>query len=178
MNCKCFDKRVEFKPTDSFEIRLDKSKCYCSSRFKVKERKSSFCIDCKECKLVDKYKIDGHFDNSKSHKKCDYLFLYHKKNAKIIIFVELKGGDLKEAVHQIDTTISIFEKEQFFKKIKEFELIGAIVSSSYPSDDASFRKLKTKIIRKYKRYNLQIEHKVFFMRYDPERKIFLGRNEK
>ena len=178
MSCKCFDKKAVIKPTDSFNIRLNKSKCYCSSRLTVRERKSKFSILCDNYKLVDKYKIDGYFDNDTSHKKCDYLFLFNNNKAQIIIFVELKGKDIEQAVHQLDTTISIFEKEHFFLKKKKFALIGAIVSTGYPADDVSFRKLKKCITKKFKKYNLQIEHKTYYMRYDPKRNSFLGKNEK
>ena len=177
MSCKCFNNKAAFTPKDTFITRLKKSKCNCSSRFKVKENKSSFSICCNEPKLVDKYKIDGYFDCDITHRKCDYLFTCHY-NTETIIFVELKGTDIKHAIRQLDETISIFAKEQFFVQIKDFVLIGAIVSTGYPSDDATFRKLKTNIIKKFKNYNLQIEHKTYEMRYDPKRNRFMGRNEK
>lgn len=178
MSCNCFNKKVTFNLTDSFNTRLSRSKCSCASRFTVKENKRSFSVCCKDTNLVDKYKIDGYFDKSAGHKKCDYLFVYHHSSKETIIFVELKGTDIKHAIRQLDETISIFAEEQFFVQIKDFVLIGAIVSTNYPSDDATFRKLKTTIIKKFKKYNLRIEHKTLEMRYDPKRNRFMGRNDK
>lgn len=178
MKCKCFDKNVSFKPTDSFNIRLNKSKCCCTSRFTVEERKSSFSICCSTTRFVDKYKIDGYFDSDATHKKCDYLFIYHHTNRDTFIFVELKGEDIKRAFKQLDNTISIFDKEKFFAGMKGFELIGAIVFTRNPADDATIRKLKKGIYEKFKKYNLQIESKKFNMRYDPRRNKFLGIKEK
>lgn len=178
MKCKCFDKNVSFRPTDTFYIRLNKSKCRCTSRFTVSENKSSFSIRCNKAKLVDKYKIDGYFDNDTTHKKCDYLFIYHHTNRDTIIFVELKGEGIKRAFEQLDNTISIFDKEKFFAGMKDFELIGAIVFTRNPADDATIRKLKKGVYEKFKKYNLQIENKRFNMCYDPRRNKFLGINEK
>ena len=178
MKCKCFDEIVTFNPSDTFYIRLNKSKCGCTSRFTVNEKKSSFSIRCNSIKLVDKYKIDGYFDKNTAHKKCDYLFVYHHSNKETIIFVELKGKDINEAVKQLENTVSIFNSEQFFQRMNSFELFGAIVSTGYPADDATFRKLKKGICAKFKKYNLQIENKKFRMRYDPKRNKFLGMNEK
>lgn len=179
MSCKCFDKIVAFKPTDTFDIKLNKSKCKCSSRFNVKENKSRFSICSNSTKLVEKYKVDGYlFDKRSSHKKCDYLFVYHHKKIDTIIFVELKGEDIEKAVRQLENTISIFDGEQFFRRMNKFALIGAIVSTGYPADDATFRKLKKGINDKFRKYKIQIEHKKFHMRYDPKRNKFLGINEK
>jgi hypothetical protein len=181
MSCKCFEKRITFKPTDAFCIRLNASKCNCSSRFSVQENRSGFSILCKDRNLVDKYKIDGYFDSDTTHKKCDYLFIYYSKNKNnpnTIIFVELKGKDIEQAIKQLDTTISVFDKEQFFKGKNNSGLIGAIVSTGYPSDDATYRKLKKNIMQKFKKYNLQIERKTYHMRYDPKRNMCLGINEK
>lgn len=181
MSCKCFEKKIVFKSTDAFNIRLNASKCKCSSRFAVHEKRSCFSILCKDCKLVDKYKIDGYFDSDKSHKKCDYLFIYYdnnNKNNRTIIFVELKGKDIEHAIKQLDATISTFDKEHFFSGKDEKGLIGAVVSTGYPTDDATFRKLKKNLIDKFKKYNIQVERKTYHMRYDPKKNKCLGVNEK
>ena len=76
MSCNCFNTKPVFLRTDGFKDRLEKSKCRCTSRFNVSERRSSFRIKCNDVKFVDKYKIDGCFDTS-TELKCDYLFHYH-----------------------------------------------------------------------------------------------------
>ena len=50
------------------------------------ENKSKFTIASKDISEVDKIKIDGYFDSSSEHRKCDYLFVY---TSPLIVFIFL-----------------------------------------------------------------------------------------
>ena len=101
MSCKCFNRRFVFKNTDSFDHKYVNSKCKCTSRFTICENKSKFTIASKDISEVDKIKIDGYFDSSSEHRKCDYLFVYTSPLNCVYIFVELKGTDIAHAITQI-----------------------------------------------------------------------------
>lgn len=103
MSCKCFDQKPQCRPTDDFIVRLEASKCSCTSRFTVQERKSKFTVLSRDTSVIDKYKIDGYFDTDVTHDKCDYLFRHHPSNPEknTCLFVELKGIDIDHAVKQI-----------------------------------------------------------------------------
>lgn len=180
MSCKCFDQKPSCKPTDEFLIRLEASKCHCGSRFSVKERNSSFIIVSRDTSVTDKYKIDGHFDTEATHDKCDYLFHHHpatqQKNT--CIFVELKGGDIKHAIKQIGDTIDRFSRDGYFTDKQNLNLIGAIVSTGYPANDATYRRRVMEITKRFRQYHLRIENKKFEMRYIPETGRCLGKGEK
>ena len=91
MSCKCFNRRFVFKNTDSFDHKYVNSKCKCTSRFTICENKSKFTIASKDISEVDKIKIDGYFDSSSEHRKCDYLFVYTSPLNCVYIFVERNG---------------------------------------------------------------------------------------
>lgn len=146
MSCKCFENE-ELRPSQSlsFEQRLAKSKCMCTARFVVKEKKSKFSIS-NDVSLdqIDKYKIDNFFDSSKVQPKCDYLFTYKENKIDIttFIFVELKGCDIKHAYYQLHNTIENFYKEGL---LRDKKIRAALVYSHYPKDNGTARKLKKQI---------------------------------
>ena len=109
MGCKCFERKTQFTDTTSFDDKYKLSKCRCTSRFTVGENKSKFTIVSKQVSEVDKIKIDGYFDSSSKHRKCDYLFVYTPTSPSncIYIFVELKGTDIAHAVTQIGNTVNL-----------------------------------------------------------------------
>lgn len=180
MSCKCFNQKSSCKPTDEFIVRLEESKCKCASRFTVQERKCKFSIISHDTTVIDKYKIDGHFDCDATHDKCDFLFRYHpaylQKNT--CIFVELKGVDIEHAVKQIGDTIERFSCEGYFEDKDDINLIGAVVSTGYPSNDATYRRRVMEITKRFKRYHLRIENRKFEMRFIPETGRCLGKGEK
>jgi hypothetical protein len=180
MSCKCFDQKPQCRPTDEFRVRLEASKCHCESRFSVKERKSSFIVVCHETDIIDKYKIDGHFDTDTTHDKCDYLFHHHPVNPQknTCLFVELKGTDIEHAVKQIGDTIDRFSSEGYFHDKPNLNIIGAIVSTGYPSNNSTYRRRVGEVSKRFKRYNLQIVNKKYEMRYYPETGNCLGKGEK
>lgn len=168
MSCKCFVKSPIFKKDSSFEMKIEMSKCTCNARFCVTENKSSFCIDSKEKKKIEKIKIDKCLNNSSEHRKCDYLFIYNSgnKQSNIYIFVELKGEDIAHAVTQIENSINIFLENGHLIKEK---VIGAIVNSRNPSNDGSYRKAKLRIERLLapKLKYFRVEKSYRRMIYDP-----------
>ena len=180
MSCKCFDQKPFYRPSDSFFIRLEASKCHCTSRFSAKEMGSSFLILSRDVSVIDKYKIDGYFDTDTTHDKCDYLFHYHPNSIQkdTFIFVELKGIAIEHAVKQINETIERFSRNGFFTKKKKLNLIGAIVSTGYPSNDATYRSLVKELTKRFRQYSLRIERKTYEMRYIPGIDRCLGKGEK
>ena len=119
MSCKCFNRRFVFKNTDSFEHKYVNSKCKCTSRFTICENKSKFTIASKDISEVDKIKIDGYFDSSSEHRKCDYLFVYTSPLNCVYIFVELKGTDIAHAITQIGNTVNLFYNHGTYRKAKQ-----------------------------------------------------------
>lgn len=180
MSCKCFDHKPSCRPTDDLMRRLEASKCTCASRFKVQERKSSFVVVSHDTAVIDKYKIDGHFDTDATHDKCDYLFLHHPSGSQknTCIFVELKGTDIAHAVKQIGDTIDRFSHDGYFRDKSDLALIGAIVSTGYPANDATYRRRVIEITKRFRQYRLRIENKKYEMHYIPETGRCLGKGEK
>lgn len=180
MSCKCFDQKPSCRPADDFFVRLEASKCSCTSRFTVQERKSKFMVISRDTTVIDKYKIDGHFDTDTTHDKCDYLFHYHPTNPQknTCIFVELKGNDIKHAVKQIGDTIDRFFRDGYFNDKLNLNLIGAIVSTASPSNNSTYRRHVMEIAKRYKRYNLRIENTKYEMHYIPETGKCLGIGDK
>ena len=180
MSCKCFDHKPSCRPTDVFFISLEESKCYCASRFKVHERKSSFVMVSRDVTAINKFKIDGHFDTDTTHDKCDYLFHHHPSGTKkdTCIFVELKGVDIEHAVKQIGDTINRFSRDGYFHNKPNLNIIGAIISTGYPANDATYRRRVMEITKRFSQYRLRIENKKYEMRYIPETDRCLGKGEK
>lgn len=122
----------------------------------------------KQVSEVDKIKIDGYFDSSSKHRKCDYLFVYTPTSPSncIYIFVELKGTDIAHAVTQIGNTVNLFYNQGY---LKDKKVIGAIVSSRHPSNDGTYRKAKQTLEKSLssKIKDFRIEKKNREMTYDP-----------
>ena len=57
-------------------------------------------------------------------------------------------------------------------------IIGAIVSTGYPANDATYRRRVMEISKRFQQYHLRIERKTFEMRYVPETDRCLGKGEK
>lgn len=180
MSCKCFDQKPTYSHTDDFIIRLEASKCQCTSRFTVKERKSKFSVESHDTSVIDKYKIDGYFDTDTTHDKCDYLFRFHPTNPQrnTCLFVELKGIEVEHAVKQIGDTIDRFSRDGYFHDKQNLNVIGAIVSTGYPANDATYRRRVMEITKRFRQYRLRIERKTYEMRYQPETDRCLGKGEK
>ena len=180
MSCKCFDQKPLCRPTDDFIVRLEASRCNCTLRFTVQERKSKFSIMSRDTSVIDKYKIDGHFDTDATHNKCDYLFHHHPTNPEknTCLFVELKGIDIDHAVKQIGDTIDRFSRDGYFNDKPNLSIISAIVSTGYPTNDATYRRRVIDLQKRFKQYHLRVERKTFEMRYQPETDRCLGKGAK
>ena len=131
MSCKCFNRRFVFKNTDSFDHKYVNSKCKCTSRFTICENKSKFTIASKDISEVDKIKIDGYFDSSSEHRKCDYLFVYTSPLSCVYIFVELKGTDIAHAITQIGNTVNLFYNQGYLKDKKVTQLYTLMYQTKY-----------------------------------------------
>ena len=179
MSCKCFDNIPSFRKGLSYAERLDLSKCTCTARFVVNEKKSRFeLLDC-SLNEIDKFKIDNYFNQDKTQKKCDYYFNFHASDqSNVCIFVELKGVDIETVVEQLEATLSDFERNGQFDAIKDAKVVCAIVSSGYPSDDATYRSLVKSLKSKHKRLNPSIERKKYEIRYNPKPGECFGKGEK
>ncbi len=77
---------------------------------------------------VVKLKVDGCLIPSDSQKKCDFLFLVcEKEGEKTAYFVELKGGNLGDAIEQIQSAIEIL-----YPKLTDFSFRCRIVQTKTP----------------------------------------------
>jgi hypothetical protein len=90
----------------------------------------------------------------------------------------LKGVDIETAVEQLETTLSEFENNGQFEARKDAKVVCAIVSTGYPSDDATYRSLVKSLKSKHKRLNPSIERKKYEIRYNPKTGECFGKGEK
>lgn len=168
MSCKCFIQVPHFRSSATFEERLESSKCTCNARFVVSEKKSRFELSNCTLKEVDKYKVDNYLIQDRTQKKCDYYFHYHSDSTtNVCIFVELKGIDIETAVKQLDETITYFESNHYFLSLTNPKIICAIVSTGYPSNDATYRRAVKNLISHHKSLQPTIQRSTYNMRYNP-----------
>lgn len=92
-------------------------------------------------------RIDNCLIASQQVQKCDFGFVRHSKGE--FYFVELKGKDVKIALDQIISTISIFESTII--KIPKNNRLGFIVSSRNPLSGTETNNLKQAFAKKYGR---------------------------
>lgn len=93
-----------------------------------------------------RFEVDGCLCSDNSCKKCDYAFLIEPNS--FYYFVELKGGNVKEATEQLFNTIDLFHQAlEKGKKCVNFE--ACIVSSCYPKEDNAVRNARTKLKKEY-----------------------------
>jgi len=88
------------------------------------EKGKSYKILNSNGKRISKVKVDGCVSQDEGEKRCDYLFLSEGEEVKQVIFVELKGGRLKDALQQIIDTVE-YLREVF----KDFKKKGRIIGS-------------------------------------------------
>src|SRR6266542_7007174 len=72
---------------------------------------------------IRKIKIDGCLAQQAGKKRCDYLMAVNDKETKRAILIELKGGNLKEALNQIYDTV-IWLKNEFYQYRFDARIIG------------------------------------------------------
>lgn len=118
----------------------------CCSKSKVaSENGKKFEIDSKDD--FTRIQIDDCLISSKQVEKCDFGFIRHSNNE--FYFVELKGKEVKKALNQIISTISIFESTLI--KIPKEKRFGFIVSSRNPLSSVETNNLKQAFAKNYGR---------------------------
>jgi hypothetical protein len=60
---------------------------------------------------IQKIRVDGCISQQPGEKRCDYLFKLEKGEPDRAVFVELKGGDLIQAIRQVTDTINYLGPE-------------------------------------------------------------------
>lgn len=85
---------------------------FCDRRkiISISEKGKKYFATNKEEREVAQYHIDAPDNTDKTHKKCDFaLYLFDSedisKDADRLIFIELKGTDIKRALQQIQNSI-------------------------------------------------------------------------
>ncbi|OAV74218.1 hypothetical protein Barb7_02308 [Bacteroidales bacterium Barb7] len=167
MSCNCFSTDIP-SVEKSFNERLELSKCNCHARLTVCENKQKFQIEpATSLSQIDKIKVNGFLETSSLVNKCDYLFIYKEnKKENIYIFVELKGINIEHAIEQIRCSINMFYSNGCLKNKK---VCGAIVFSTYPKDNGTYRKAKKRLWKELsgKIKNFELEEKSRTMTYNP-----------
>lgn len=76
------------------------------------------------CKKIH---IDGELIKDQKIRKCDYGFILNcdKKSKIALIYVELKGQDLKEAIIQLESTIKILKEQYIGYRINQAHAVCA-----------------------------------------------------
>nr|WP_315176416.1 hypothetical protein [uncultured Flavobacterium sp.] len=108
-----------------------------------------------------KIRIDDCLIDSQEIEKCDFGFVRHSNDE--FYFVELKGKDVKKALNQITSTITIFESA--FIKIPKEKRFGFIISSRNPLSSAETNNLKQAFAKKIGRL---LEIKSVHCKYIPK----------
>ncbi|NJO15829.1 MAG: hypothetical protein HC877_08800 [Thioploca sp.] len=112
----------------------------------VEENKRKFIIENNHAKKVNKVKVDGCLIDDQ-REKCDYLFEIYddvKLNIILVIYVELKGKDVKKAYNQLVSTIKFCED-----KHKRFKRECYIVASRVPKAGTEIQVLKKNLSTHY-----------------------------
>lgn len=107
----------------------------------VEENGMRFIIKNNNMINVDQIKVDGCLISG-NEEKCDWAFKINEKNK--VLFVELKGANIKKAISQIDSTLNK-TKKYFEKTNKEC----FIVSSRVPALSHEVMAAKINFHKKY-----------------------------
>lgn len=110
-----------------------KDKGSCSIRLKNLDRKKVYKV------LVDNGLIKDSY--GKNLLKCDYLVYSHEKD-RLIVYIELKGKNIENAIIQLEATIQITKND-----FKAYEKRKAYISSN-TSPKTIFRKKQLEFNRK------------------------------
>ncbi|MEH2014823.1 hypothetical protein [Nostoc sp.] len=126
-----------------------KSECtdYCDTRKTIVVRDSGNSQEYRVTNVSSKEFCKIRVDNCliREGEKCDYLILNCQD--KLAFFVELKGQDLKKALVQIDSSISILTPE-----IQEFKIYARIVLNRTPSPNIN-SSIEIKLKKRLKKHN-------------------------
>lgn len=126
-----------------------KSECtdYCDSRKTIVVRDSGNSQEYRVTNVSSKEFCKIRVDNCliREGEKCDYLILNCQD--KLAFFVELKGQDLKKALAQINSSISILMDE-----IQDFKIYARIVLNRTPTPDIN-SSIEIKLKKRLKKHN-------------------------
>lgn len=125
--------------------------CSCKSIFSVSENKSTFKIENKISKYICEIKVDNGLITSGA--RCDYLYEIYgsceNKNSVAIselIYVELKGCDLRKAISQIESTFAATKSN--YKNTKSINKRAFAITSRSPITSSELKKVKIDMVRK------------------------------
>ncbi|MEN2399909.1 hypothetical protein GKZ90_0008985 [Flavobacterium sp. MC2016-06] len=130
---------------NSFDDLIEANQNCCSKSKVASENGKRFEIDSNE--EFTRIRIDDCLISSQQVEKCDFGFVRHFNNE--FYFVELKGKDVKKALNQIISTISVFESTII--KIPKEKRFGFIVSSRNPLLSTETNNLKQAFAKNYGR---------------------------
>jgi hypothetical protein len=123
---------------------MDYGRCATESTDKkitAKENGRKLTLENPNGKLVRKIQVDGCLITDNSHKRCDYMFEIEKP-IRFVIYLELKGSDIKKAYEQLVATIDLFiEAHRGIKKDCH------IVASRVPQSRARNPAIKNKNVK-------------------------------
>lgn len=118
----CSDPMIVLKDKDS-----------CSIRLKNPERKKVYKVIVDDGLIIDR--------GGENSSKCDYL-VYSHEEYKLVVYIELKGKNIENAIKQLETTIQV-TKDDF----KDYEKRKAYISSK-TSPKTIFRQKQVQFARK------------------------------
>lgn len=128
---------------NSFDELIEAHQGCCSKSKVASENQKRFEVDSRED--FTKIRIDDCLISSQQVQKCDFGFVRHSNEE--FYFVELKGKDVKIALNQIISTISIFETTLI--RIPQAKRFGFIISSRNPLSSTETNNLKQAFAKKY-----------------------------
>lgn len=144
--------------------------CCKNSKILFTESGRKFYIINKEKKTVGYIKGEKTGNGEKGDLRCDYIIgLYvdslksdekDSSSLKEVVFLELKGCDIKHALEQLEKTIILFRS--CLKKVKSKKAF--IVATSYPSFTATMSSIITRVKKNDK---IVIEQKKMQFEYNP-----------
>lgn len=119
----------------------------------VEENKRKFCLINAKKRSVNKINLDrcGCFQRKK---KCDYVFEINCLG--LVIYVELKGCNVAEAVNQVNHTIVAFETMHINRS-----KFGYVISRCVPRFQSAQQNLKKKFFRDHPTAKLIIKNDIF-----------------
>lgn len=119
--------------------------CKKNGNLSISEKRSSLLIN-NSSHLLFEVKLDGGIFKNNSRKKCDYLVIKANKSNNVnekILFIELKGSDIKMAIQQISETITQVDTGSVPVK-------GIIIAAKrVPKEDSSTQRLKRDARKKH-----------------------------
>lgn len=131
---------------------MDYGRCATESTHKkitAEENGRKLTLENPNGKTIRKIQVDGCLFTDTSRKRCDYMFEIEKP-IRFVIYLELKGSDIKKAYDQLLATI-----DQFNKAHQGIKKEAHIVASRVPKAGPEIQQLKIKM-RKAQKATLSV----------------------